>query len=120
MLQYQKDFEFFSSLGKAEQPGLTEDYFVKCFIGGPKEEIGGFMDLSKAYKRDQISVWACLFLVNLDTPKEQLSNPITQLLSEFEDVFQEPKSLPPQRLHDHHIPFQTSSDPFTIRPYRYP
>lgn len=64
------------------------------------------MDLSEAYRRDQFSVWACLFSVNLGTPKEQLPDQITQLLSEFEDVFQEPRSLPPQRVHDHHIPLK--------------
>lgn len=40
--QYQKRFEFLRALVEVENPGLTEEYFVKCFIRGLKEEIGGF------------------------------------------------------------------------------
>lgn len=50
-----------------------------------------------------------------EIPKE-----VRQVLEEFTDVFQEPKSLPPQRTHDHHIPLKIDTYPFTIRPNRYP
>ncbi|KAL2461772.1 Uncharacterized protein Adt_45192 [Abeliophyllum distichum] len=36
-----------------------------------------------------------------ETPKE-----LKSILAEFDDVFQEPKGLPPERLHDHHIPLK--------------
>lgn len=42
------------------------------------------------------------------------------MLQSFEDVLREPKTLPPQRNFDHKIPLKTGSEPFTIRPYRYP
>ncbi|KAH9802372.1 hypothetical protein KPL71_001357 [Citrus sinensis] len=42
-----------------------------------------------------------------------------QLLSEFEDVFQEPSKLPPLREIDHHIPLKKGTQPINVRPYRY-
>jgi len=42
-----------------------------------------------------------------------------QILSEFEDVFQEPTQLPPLREIDHHIPLKEGTQPINVRPYRY-
>ncbi|KAF2311626.1 hypothetical protein GH714_025327 [Hevea brasiliensis] len=42
-----------------------------------------------------------------------------QLLSEYEDVFAEPKGLPLRRNHDHKIPFQVGDSLVNIRPYKY-
>uniref|UniRef100_A0A6N2MMB5 Integrase catalytic domain-containing protein n=1 Tax=Salix viminalis TaxID=40686 RepID=A0A6N2MMB5_SALVM len=42
-----------------------------------------------------------------------------QLLSEFDDVFQEPTQLPPLREIDHHIPLQKGTQSINVRPYRY-
>lgn len=35
-------------------------------------------------------------------------------------MFDDPKTLPPHRGLDHHIPLKIGSDPFSIGPYRYP
>ncbi|XP_057475850.1 uncharacterized protein LOC130763850 isoform X2 [Actinidia eriantha] len=43
---------------------------------------------------------------------------VEQLLSKFVAVFQEPKSLPPKRSHDHHIPPKLGAEPPNIRPYK--
>ena len=40
------------------------------------------------------------------------------LLKDFEDIFQEPKQLPPAREIDHHIILK-GADPVNVRPYRY-
>ncbi|XP_026398885.1 uncharacterized protein LOC113294724 [Papaver somniferum] len=45
---------------------------------------------------------------------------IQKLLSEYEDIFKIPNILPPERLHDHHIPLLPGSTPVNVRPYRYP
>lgn len=45
---------------------------------------------------------------------------ISELLSEFPDVFDTPKELPPNRSLDHAIPLKNDSQPFKSRPYRYP
>jgi len=42
------------------------------------------------------------------------------LLDEFEDLFEEPKSLPPPRPIDHTISLKANAEPVNIRSYRYP
>ena len=41
------------------------------------------------------------------------------VLKEFEDVFQEPTRLPPQRIQDHKFILVDGAQPINIRPYRY-
>jgi len=45
---------------------------------------------------------------------------LNELLVEFEDLFEEPHSLPPPRPIDHTIALKPGSDPVNIRSYRYP
>lgn len=45
---------------------------------------------------------------------------LTPLLQRFEPLFSEPKSLPPPRSTDHHIPLLEGANPVNVRPYRYP
>ncbi|GKB95423.1 transposon ty3-I gag-pol polyprotein [Tanacetum coccineum] len=45
---------------------------------------------------------------------------INAVVEEFSNVFDVPKSLPPQRSHDHQIPLQNGTPPVNIRPYRHP
>ena len=47
-------------------------------------------------------------------PKLQL------LLNEYVDIFEEPKTLPPHREHDHKILLRPGTTPINVRPYRYP
>ncbi|KAL5723327.1 hypothetical protein ACHQM5_006738 [Ranunculus cassubicifolius] len=46
--------------------------------------------------------------------------PIQHVLSEYTEVFSDPDSLPPKRLHDHEIVLKEGCSPVYIRPYRYP
>jgi hypothetical protein len=48
--------------------------------------------------------------------KELLDN----LLQSYEDLFEEPRGLPPARRHDHHIRLLPGTMPIAVRPYRYP
>ncbi|KAJ8627671.1 hypothetical protein MRB53_020978 [Persea americana] len=43
---------------------------------------------------------------------------IPVLLNEFEDVFMEPKGLPPHRAHDHAIPLLEGTSSVNVKPYR--
>ncbi|CAN0876044.1 Transposon Ty3-I Gag-Pol polyprotein [Linum grandiflorum] len=43
-----------------------------------------------------------------------------QLLDDYKVLFEEPKSLPPSRAHDHRILLQQGVPPVNSRPYRYP
>ncbi|PKI41787.1 hypothetical protein CRG98_037822 [Punica granatum] len=45
---------------------------------------------------------------------------LAALLKGFEDIFEEPKDLPPKRAQNHRIPLKKASQPVNIRPYRYP
>ena len=44
----------------------------------------------------------------------------SELLAEYQDIFEEPKQLPPHRSHDHKIVFKEGTSPVNVRPYRYP
>ncbi|KAJ4788910.1 polyprotein [Rhynchospora pubera] len=45
---------------------------------------------------------------------------LSELLSEFADLFKEPQGLPPHRRQDHCIHLRTNAEPVAVRPYRYP
>jgi hypothetical protein len=76
---------------------------------------------------DQLLEWdtndALLYLVQLCLMEQQDTKPIPpvleQLLSDFAELFEEPKGLPPKRLCDHKIPLLPVATPMTLRPYRY-
>lgn len=42
------------------------------------------------------------------------------ILQQYIDLFEEPKQLPPSRLHEHKITLKEGTSPINIRPYRYP
>jgi hypothetical protein len=54
------------------------------------------------------------------THRPELLGPISSILQEYEDIFREPKGLPPARSHDHSITIQPGVQPVSVRPYRYP
>ncbi|GJT10314.1 ty3-gypsy retrotransposon protein [Tanacetum coccineum] len=56
----------------------------------------------------------------MQTYMDDTSGTWKPLLSEFEDVFAIPTTLPPQRTHDHKIPLKEGTQPINIRPYRHP
>lgn len=45
---------------------------------------------------------------------------LPELLQEFDDLFNEPSGLPPERSHDHRIPLISDTAVVAVRPYRYP
>lgn len=54
-----------------------------------------------------------------DTHDPSIPAAVQQVLLEFQDVFEDPKVLPPSRIHDHHIPLLPNAAPVNSRPYRY-
>lgn len=45
---------------------------------------------------------------------------LVKLLHSFEQVFDTPRGLPPQRAYDHRIVLPADTPPIKVRPYRYP
>jgi hypothetical protein len=48
----------------------------------------------------------------------EIPDEINELLHQFQDIFQAPSGLPPQRACDHQIPLNPGAKPPNIRPYR--
>lgn len=44
---------------------------------------------------------------------------LTEIIKEFHELFEEPKTLPPQREFDHEIPLILGAKPANSKPYRY-
>lgn len=65
-------------------------------------------------------IWATV-LISPVSDKHTIGVPaeVQALLTEFEDVFQEPQSVPPSRVHDHAIHLLPGTVPVNVRPYRY-
>ncbi|XP_026428676.1 uncharacterized protein LOC113324580 [Papaver somniferum] len=61
-------------------------------------------------------------LFSISTPTSPPTTPdiLLPLLHEFDDIFQEPTQLPPQRNLDHKIPLQPNSAPINLRSYKSP
>lgn len=53
-------------------------------------------------------------------PTSEDINPIfSELLTEYSNIFEQPKQLPPHRFHDHKIILKKGTHPVNVRPYRY-
>jgi len=44
---------------------------------------------------------------------------VTKLLAQYQDVFELPNKLPPERVYDHDVPLLPNAIPVNARPYRY-
>ncbi|GJX36874.1 reverse transcriptase [Tanacetum coccineum] len=64
----------------------------------------------------------CVYLVQLCQMKSVriVSAEVEQVLIQFDEVFEIPNDLPPQRSHDHQIPLMPNTPPINVRPYMYP
>jgi hypothetical protein len=53
------------------------------------------------------------------TSSQPVPTVITSILTEYADVFAEPKELPPHRQYDHAISLEEGTVPPNTKPYRY-
>ncbi|GKD53162.1 ty3-gypsy retrotransposon protein [Tanacetum coccineum] len=56
----------------------------------------------------------------LQTPNPPEDPHIQNILIDYSHIFEPPTSLPPPRLHDHHIPLKPNTPSVNVKPYRYP
>lgn len=74
--------------------------------------------LVKWYKGNDI--WALVMLTQTDLTETPKTTPeIQALLDKYQDVFADPKVLPPSRTYDHTIPLLPGAVRVNSRPYRY-
>jgi len=65
-------------------------------------------------------VWAMVMLVPEVQPiHSDVCHQVEQLLDRYQEIFQDPKKLPPERAYDHTIPLLPMAIPVNARPYRY-
>lgn len=68
--------------------------------------------------------YLCLLSVcpeeSAEVPSPVVPTEVQALIEEFQDIFEEPKGLPPHRSHDHHIPLITGSQHVNQRGYKVP
>ena len=53
-------------------------------------------------------------------PNSHADTTIQNLLTQFQPLFDIPKTLPPSRTQDHHIPLLDENQTINVKPYRYP
>lgn len=87
----------------------------------PKQEV---LELSAAQLHKWLvgnEVWALVVLEQVPSVEEQhsVADQIQAVVDEFQDIFEDPKQLPPSRHFDHHIPLIPGAIPVNSRPYRY-
>lgn len=79
------------------------------------------VSLEQVYKWSRSNdIWAVavIDMVPPDQP-QQLVSKVQKLLKQFQDVFQEPKTLPPARFYDHKILLLPGATRVNSKPYRY-
>nr|GEU73097.1 hypothetical protein [Tanacetum cinerariifolium] len=74
-------------------------------------------------KQAELSSMAlCVYPVRLCQMESvgSVSAEVDQVLTQFDEVFEVPKDLPPHRSHDHQIYLMPNTPPINVRPYRHP
>lgn len=85
-----------------------------------------FVEGPKAVKLLRGGLWGLLLqmrtikLGESQAESEELAPEMCKLLDHYASIFQEPKGLPPTRVHDHKIPIIPDQGPVSVRLYRYP
>ncbi|XP_060190417.1 uncharacterized protein LOC132619575 [Lycium barbarum] len=91
--------------------GITEEGRLSMMIS---------KSISKVLKKGHTLI-AHLFMMSVEVQQgqEQIEEVIQDVISQYPDVFAEPKTLPPIRTLDHCIPLKPGAMPVSLRPYRY-
>lgn len=78
------------------------------------------IEMEKKIKRGSEMILAHVMLVQGGSKEATLTPPeIQEVLNQYEEVFLESSSLPPERSCDHQIALMPNSKPVNLRPYRY-
>ncbi|GMI86644.1 hypothetical protein HRI_002333700 [Hibiscus trionum] len=61
-----------------------------------------------------------MYLLSCEEAEVEVPSNLKQLLDKYEEVFSEPKGMPPVRSQDHAIILKADAQPVNLRPYRFP
>ncbi|KAL0420985.1 UNVERIFIED_CONTAM: Transposon Ty3-G Gag-Pol polyprotein [Sesamum latifolium] len=75
--------------------------------------------LSKLLRRGNYGIKGHIYVINRDRMPDERDPRLLRLMHQFKDVFQEPKTLPPERIIEHHIELVPDAIPKKQHPYRY-
>ncbi|KAL0376671.1 UNVERIFIED_CONTAM: Transposon Ty3-G Gag-Pol polyprotein [Sesamum calycinum] len=75
--------------------------------------------LSKLLRRGNYGMKGQIYVVNKDINQGEKNPRLLDLLHHFSDIFQEPRTLPPERTIEHHIELVPDAIPRKQHPYRY-
>ncbi|KAL4346826.1 hypothetical protein GQ457_17G013770 [Hibiscus cannabinus] len=90
--------------------------------GGPRQPTVKFISSEKLQKltEKEAELIGEIYLLNSEGEDFESRPELQQILNAYEDVFQEPQGMPPERVHDHAIVLKEGAQPVNLRPYRFP
>lgn len=92
-------------------------------LHGIKKQSSTYANISIEQLVGMAKSGAIMYLVKIgETTHEEefpIPEPTQQVLQSYQDVFAEPKGLPPRRNCDHKIPLIEGAQPVNLRPYKY-
>ncbi|XP_071905722.1 uncharacterized protein [Coffea arabica] len=105
---------------KQQELQLVKRKKMQKILQKPEQIVTAQLSLIKAVPNT--SEPPSLYAIAAEPGGDQVSSSVEleQLLNDYDDVFQEPSGLPPERLHDHKILLKNGTEPVNVRPYRYP
>jgi hypothetical protein len=74
--------------------------------------------MNKLFNKGAIGAVIYVQKLQVEENKKALLPQLSDILTSFDDIFQEPSELPPARDIDHRISLQKESEAVNIRPYR--
>lgn len=80
-----------------------------------------FQSLRRIVETNEVAKCYCLQVLGAEHPTIVIEQEeIHELIEEFQDIFQAPNELPPERAFDHAIHLEPLSKPVNVKPYCYP
>lgn len=99
---------------KGERVELTDQY------RNGSNKILTCQTISGLQKEESYFLCHVVAIEDEDKEGDGIPDGVRGLLHQYQDLFEEPKGLPPTRTHDHLIPLKEGSSPVSSNPYRCP
>lgn len=101
-----------------------EQYTLKGYVEQPTIQLVRGKALRQYHSQRNTAIWRnqlhSISEGNKSSKVSSLPEAVSSLLTQYSVVFETPTTLPPSRTVDYHIPLLPESQPFKLKPYRYP